>query len=173
MDNIAVLIPAFNEAPSIAKVLKALPSSVTEVVVIDNGSSDQTSEIAKKSGATVLYETQKGYGYACLKGMEYLENNPPELVVFLDGDYSDYPEELDQLVAPLQKAGIDFVLGARVKSLREKGSLTPQQHFGNWLACLLMRWLTTVDLPTWVPLEPFVGKHFKVLKCKTKLMVGQ
>lgn len=141
MDNIAVLIPAFNEAPSIAKVLKALPSSVTEVVVIDNGSSDQTSEIAKKSGATVLYETQKGYGYACLKGMEYLENNPPELVVFLDGDYSDYPEELDQLVAPLQKAGIDFVLGARVKSLREKGSLTPQQHFGNWLACLLMRWL--------------------------------
>ena len=141
MDNIAVLIPAFNEAPSIAKVLKALPSSVTEVVVIDNGSSDQTSEIAKKSGATVLYETQKGYGYACLKGMEYLENNPPELVVFLDGDYSDYPEELDQLVAPLQKAGIDFVLGARVKSLREKGSLTPQQYFGNWLACLLMRWL--------------------------------
>jgi len=89
----------------------------------------------------VLYEVRKGYGYACLKGMEYLENNPPELVVFLDGDYSDYPEELDQLIAPLQKDDVDFVLGARVKSLREKGSLTPQQLFGNWLACLLMCWL--------------------------------
>jgi glycosyltransferase involved in cell wall biosynthesis len=141
MNSIAVLIPTYNEAPSIAQVLKALPSSVTEVVVIDNGSSDQTTEIAKTNGATVLYEARKGYGYACLKGMEYLENNPPELVVFLDGDYSDHPEELDQLVAPLQKDDVDFVLGARVKSLREKGSLTPQQHFGNWLACLLMRWL--------------------------------
>ena len=141
MNSIAVLIPAFNEAPSIAQVLKALPSSFTEVVVIDNGSTDQTTEIAKTNGATVLYEARKGYGYACLKGMEYLENNPPELVVFLDGDYSDHPEELDQLVAPLQKDDVDFVLGARVKSLREKGSLTPQQLFGNWLACLLMSWL--------------------------------
>lgn len=141
MNNVAVLIPAYNEAPSIAQVLKALPDSVTEVVVIDNDSNDQTTEIAKKNGATVLYEVRKGYGYACLKGMEYLENNPPELVVFLDGDYSDYPEELDQLIAPLRKEDVDFVLGARVKSLREKGSLTPQQLFGNWLACLLMSWL--------------------------------
>ena len=116
MNSIAVLIPAYNEAPSIAQVLKALPSNVTEVVVIDNGSSDQTTEIAKTNGATVLYEARKGYGYACLKGMEYLENNPPELVVFLDGDYSDYPEELDQLVAPLQNDDVDFVLGATIRS---------------------------------------------------------
>ena len=139
--KIIVIIPAYNEAQSIGLVLAEIPSVVSEVIVVNNRSTDETAAVAKKAGATVLTENKMGYGHACLKGMEYLENNPPELVVFLDGDYSDYPEELDQLVAPLQKDDVDFVLGARVKSLREKGSLTPQQHFGNWLACLLMRWL--------------------------------
>jgi hypothetical protein len=88
-----------------------------------------------------VQESRKGYGYACLKGMEHLAKNPPEIVVFLDGDYSDFPEELDQIVAPIQAKTVDFALGARVKTLRESGSLTPQQVFGNGLACLLMRWL--------------------------------
>ena len=141
MDSIVVLIPAFNEAPSIAQVIKALPSSVAEVIVIDNGSTDRTAEIAKANGATVLFEARKGYGYACLKGMEYLNTNPADLVVFLDGDFSDFPQELNLLCAPLLEGKVDFVLGARVRSLREKGSLTHQQQFGNGLACFLMRWL--------------------------------
>ena len=118
MNSIAVLIPAFNEAPSIGHVLKALPKSVSEVIVIDNGSTDETAAVAKKHSATVLQETRKGYGYACLKGMEHLAKNPPEIVVFLDGDYSDFPEELDQIVAPIQAKTVAFALGARVKTLR-------------------------------------------------------
>ena len=141
MNSIAVLIPAFNEALSIGHVLKALPKSVSEVIVVDNGSTDETAAIAKNHSATVVQESRKGYGYACLKGMEHLAKNPPEIVVFLDGDYSDFPEELDQIVAPIQAKTVDFALGARVKTLRESGSLTPQQVFGNGLACLLMRWL--------------------------------
>ena len=141
MNSIAVLIPAFNEALSIGHVLKALPKSVSEVIVVDNGSTDETAAIAKNHSATVVQESRKGYGYACLKGMEHLAKNPPEIVVFLDGDYSDFPEELDQIVAPIQAKTVDFALGARVKTLRESGSLTPKQIFGNGLACLLMGWL--------------------------------
>jgi glycosyltransferase involved in cell wall biosynthesis len=89
----------------------------------------------------VLHEKQKGYGYACLKGIAHLQEDPPEIVVFLDGDYSDYPEDLDQLVDPIIEGTVLFCLGARDKKLREPGALTPQQVFGNALACLLMRWL--------------------------------
>jgi glycosyltransferase involved in cell wall biosynthesis len=161
MNTIVVLIPAFNEAPSIAHVLKALPTRVTEVVVIDNGSTDQTAAIAEAHGATVLFEARKGYGYACLKGMEYLEKKPPEGVVFLDGDYADFPEELDQLVAPLDSGEVEFVLGARVKALREKGALTPQQQFGNGLACFLMRWLYG---SRFTDLGPFRAIRWKTLQ---------
>src|SRR5690606_21335914 len=96
MTNIVVIIPAYNEAASIAKVIHDIPSLVTEIIVVNNNSSDGTEIIAKKAGATVLTEKRKGYGYACLKGMDYLENQltKPDIVVFLDGDYSDYPEDL-------------------------------------------------------------------------------
>ena len=161
MDSIVVLIPAFNEAPSIAQVIKALPSSVAEVIVIDNGSTDRTAEIAKANGATVLFEARKGYGYACLKGMEYLNTNPADLVVFLDGDFSDFPQELNLLCAPLLEGKVDFVLGARVRSLREKGSLTPQQQFGNGLACFLMRWLYG---SRFTDLGPFRAIRWKTLQ---------
>jgi glycosyltransferase involved in cell wall biosynthesis len=141
MKSIAVLIPAYNEELSIGRVLEALPKRVQEVIVIDNGSTDNTALIAKNKGATVLCENRRGYGYSCLKGVDYLKQNPPEIVVFLDGDYSDFPEELDQLTAPLEAGKVFFCLGARTKALREPGSLTPQQIFGNALACRLMRWL--------------------------------
>src|SRR6056300_901777 len=130
MTRIAVLIPAFNEALSIGQVIAAIPKSVEEVIVIDNNSSDETAT-----------EARKGYGYACLKGMAYLEKKPPEIIVFLDGDYSDFPEELDKIVSPILEGKVNFTLGSRVKSLREIGSLTPQQIFGNALACFLMRLL--------------------------------
>ena len=140
MTSIGVIIPAYNEAAAIAKVIAELPPQVNEVVVVDNNSTDSTASIAKAAGATVLSEKRKGYGYACLKGLDYFrKNTPPDIVVFLDGDYSDYPEELTHLIAPITSNKVDFVVGARVKEKREQGALTPQQIFGNWLACFLMK----------------------------------
>ena len=141
MTKIAVIIPAFNEARSIGKVVAAVPKSVAQVIVADNASTDATAKIAREQGAVVIHEKKKGYGYACLKGMAFLEDDPPEIVVFLDGDYSDYPEDLETLVDPILKGAVVFSLGARGKKLRERGALTPQQVFGNGLACFLMRWL--------------------------------
>ncbi|WP_405384366.1 glycosyltransferase family 2 protein [Maribacter sp. LLG6340-A2] len=141
MPDIKVIIPAFNEADSIAHVINELPKTVSEVIVVNNNSSDHTVKNATAAGATVLTEERKGYGYACLKGLEYVATleQQPYIIVFIDGDYSDYPEELDKIVAPILQNDIDFVVGARKKSLREEGSMTPQQVFGNWLATFLMR----------------------------------
>lgn len=141
MTKIAVIIPAFNEARSIGQVVAALPKKVDQIIVADNASTDATAKIAREHGAVVVHEKKKGYGYACLKGMAFLEDDPPEIVVFLDGDYSDYPEDLETLVDPILKGTVVFSLGARDKKLRERGALTPQQVFGNGLACFLMRWL--------------------------------
>jgi len=141
MSIIKVIIPAYNEQDSIASVLAEIPSVVSEVIVVNNNSTDNTVAVAENAGATVLTETRKGYGYACLKGMAYIasQNIKPDILVFLDGDYSDYPEELTKIIAPILHENIDFVVGARVSELREKDSVTPQQIFGNWLACTLMR----------------------------------
>ncbi|MDA9316999.1 glycosyltransferase family 2 protein [Polaribacter sp.] len=138
---IKVIIPAYNEQDSIANVVNDIPKIVDEVIVISNNSTDNTAVNAKNAGATVLHENRKGYGYACLKGMDYIENQEtkPEIVVFLDGDYSDYPEQLIALTNPIIHKNIDFVLGARVKEQREYGAMTPQQIFGNWLATSLMK----------------------------------
>ncbi len=138
---ICVIIPAYNEEASIGKVIKAIPKIVSEVIVVSNNSSDNTETVAKKAGATVLIEKNKGYGYACLKGIKYIseKEKKPDIVVFLDGDYSDYPEELTKIITPITENNLDFVVGARVKHLREKGSMTLPQIFGNWLATTLMR----------------------------------
>lgn len=141
MQKIKVIIPAFNEENAIAKVIAEIPPFVDEIIVVSNNSSDKTEEVAKNAGATVLSESRKGYGYACLKGLEYIEQQEikPDIIVFLDGDYSDYPEELSHLIKPIMQHHVDFVIGARVKHLREKGAMTPQQIFGNWLATFLMK----------------------------------
>lgn len=139
--SIAVIIPAFNEQQSIDKVIAEIPAMVSTIVVVNNGSTDRTAEVAQQAGAEVLYEPKKGYGFACLKGLAHLAKTPPDIVVFLDGDYSDYPEELELLTQPIVAGRVDFVLGARHLAGREKGALTPQQIFGNALACSLMRWL--------------------------------
>ena len=138
---IKVIIPAYNEQNSIAKVINDIPKIVDEVIVINNNSTDNTGINARKAGATVLIERRKGYGYACLKGMDYIakQKTKPEIVVFLDGDYSDYPEQLTAIIDPIIKDNIDFVIGSRVKELREDGAMTPQQIFGNWLATSLMK----------------------------------
>ncbi len=141
MPVIKVIIPAYNEEDSIAKVINDIPKSVDEVIVISNNSTDNTELNAKNAGATVLVELKKGYGYACLKGMDYIyqQKNKPDIIVFLDGDYSDYPEELTEIVQPIIEENIDFVVGARTKELREEGSMTTPQIFGNWLATSLMK----------------------------------
>jgi glycosyltransferase involved in cell wall biosynthesis len=141
MTNIKVVIPAYNEENSIAHVIREIPSFTNEVIVVNNNSTDRTAEVAVSEGATVLTEVKMGYGYACLKGLDYISKQPvkPDIVVFLDGDYSDYPEELTKLVQPIIKDNIDLVIGARVKELREKHAMTPQQIFGNWLATSLMK----------------------------------
>ena len=141
MADIKVIIPAINEEDSIGLVVSEIPDHVSEIVVVDNGSQDDTFANAKKAGATVITENRKGYGFACLKGLNYISerSKTPDIIVFIDGDYSDYPEELDKIVAPILENDIDFVVGARKKSLREPGSMTPQQVFGNRLATFLMR----------------------------------
>ena len=141
--KIKIIIPAYNEEESIANVINDIPTIVDEIIVISNNSTDKTEVNATKAGATVLKESRKGYGYACLKGMEYISNleisQQPDIIVFLDGDYSDYPAQLTELIAPIIDDNIDFVIGSRVKELRETGSMTPQQVFGNWLATFLMK----------------------------------
>lgn len=137
---IRVIIPAYNEADSIPLVIKDIPDIVTEVIVVSNNSNDDTVLNAQQAGATVLEEHKRGYGYACLKGMDYVAQleQQTDIIVFLDGDYSDYPEQLTELVAPIIQDDVDIVIGARIKSLRESGSMTGPQIFGNWLATSLM-----------------------------------
>lgn len=138
---IKVIIPAFNEAESIAYVIQDIPDFVQEVIVVSNNSTDATVDNARIAGATVLKEPRKGYGYACLKGMDYIQfqGEKPEIIVFLDGDYSDYPQELTEIVRPILEEDFDLVIGSRVKKWRENGAMTLPQVFGNWLATSLMR----------------------------------
>ena len=166
MPNIKVIIPAYNEADSIAHVVNDIPDIVNEIIVVSNNSNDDTEINAKNAGATVLTERNKGYGYACLKGINYVSNQPQkaDIIVFLDGDYSDYPEELTKIIEPIIKDNIDFVVGARVKSLREKGSMTIPQIFGNWLATTLMALFFSAKF---TDLGPFRAiKYNKLLQLK-------
>ncbi|CAN1555213.1 dolichyl-phosphate beta-D-mannosyltransferase [Spirosomataceae bacterium] len=139
--KIRVIIPAYNEQESIGKVIAEIPEIVSEIIVVSNNSSDNTELVAKKAGATVLRENQKGYGYACLLGLDHIAKTATDtdIVVFLDGDYSDYPEELLILIRPIVENEMDIVIGARVANLRLPNSMTPQQVFGNWLATFLMK----------------------------------
>ncbi len=140
--KIVVIIPAYNEENSIAKVIRDVPAGLAaEVVVVNNNSNDATDINARNAGATVLHEERPGYGYACLKGLQYIKqlHPAPDIVVFIDADYSDQPEEMPMLVQPIAEAGMDMVIGSRALGKREKGSMTVQQVFGNWLATGLLR----------------------------------
>ncbi|MGB1448540.1 MAG: glycosyltransferase family 2 protein [Flavobacteriaceae bacterium] len=170
MSIIKVIIPAFNEEASIGKVIAEVPSIVEEIVVVNNHSTDATARVASMAGATVLLEEKKGYGHACLKGIDYLSTagKTPDILVFLDGDYSDYPEELTTVIQPIVDGKADFVVGARVKSLREKGSLTPQQVVGNGLACFLMRVLYGSRFTDLGPFRAIKWETLERLKMKDK-----
>jgi glycosyltransferase involved in cell wall biosynthesis len=139
---VSVIIPTLNEEAGIAKVLDALPrEGVREILVVDNGSTDGTAGIAHARGARVIHEAVRGYGRACLAGIAAAGANPPEIVVFLDGDYSDDPGEMPLLVAPILRGGADLVIGSRALGERDRGALLPQALIGNWIATTLIRLL--------------------------------
>ena len=135
--SISVIIPVLNEAPSIGHVLDAIPEWVDDVIVADNDSDDGTPDIAREHGARVVTERRRGYGSACLRGIAELD--APDIVVFLDGDFSDYPEQMERLVDPIIHAKAQMVIGSRVRGNAQRGALTPQARFGNWLATRLIR----------------------------------
>ncbi|MDN3202710.1 glycosyltransferase family 2 protein [Algoriphagus sediminis] len=140
---IDVIIPAFNEEKSIPKVIAEIPDLVRHIVVANNNSQDRTSEVAEEAGAKVVFEEQKGYGKACLTAMDWIkgQNPQPDIVVFLDGDYSDYPWQMTDLIKPIQENDFDLVIGSRSLGKKESGSMTIPQVFGNWLATKLMRFI--------------------------------
>lgn len=139
VSRILVIIPAFNEARAIGKVVDDIPEGLAdEVVVVNNASTDETEQNARAAGATVLREPRPGYGWACLRGIDYARERRPDIVVFLDGDYSDHPEEMTRLVDPILNDEADFVVGSRMRGEREPGALPPQALVGNRLACWLM-----------------------------------
>lgn len=135
--QIAVIIPALDEEHAIGRVLDDIPTFVDRRVVVDNGSRDRTAEVARRHGASVVVEAERGYGAACLAGIASVPD--ADVVVFMDGDHSDHGAEMIALVGPIVGGETDFVLGSRVLGAREVGSLTPQQMFGNWLATSLIR----------------------------------
>ena len=143
--KVSVIIPVLNEENAIAKVINDIPKTAhsgkitrQEIIVVDNGCTDNTAAIAKRNGARVVTEPQRGYGYACLAGIAALATQPPDIVVFLDGDYSDYPTDMPQLLQPILENRAALVIGARTQG-DAKEALLPQARFGNWLACFLIR----------------------------------
>ncbi len=162
--KVDVIIPALNEEEAIVKVINDIPKLlVRDIIVVDNGSKDATAARAREAGATVLRQPERGYGNACLMGLEYIsaKTDKPDIVGFIDGDYSDYPEELTELVAGIVEDGYDMVLGSRVLGEREQGSLTPQQRFGNWLSTKMIAVLFGVK---YTDLGPFRVIRYNKLK---------
>ena len=163
--KVVVIIPAYNEENSVGKVIAEIPKHIVdEVIVVNNNSNDDTRINAANAGAIVIDETKQGYGNACLKGIAYIEflETKPEIIVFIDADYSDFPEEIAALIKPILEDKMDMIIGSRALGNREKGSMTPQQLFGNWLATTLIRLFYGVK---YTDLGPFRAiKYSKLLE---------
>lgn len=156
-----VIIPAFNEARAIASVIGDIPPDlVHEVVVVNNASTDETETHAREAGATVLREDRRGYGWACLRGIAYARSRNPDIIVFLDGDYSDHPDEMADVVGPILRGSADFVIGSRMTGSRERGAMFPQAIWGNRLACFLIRLIWSAR---YTDLGPFRAIRFASL----------
>ena len=157
--RISIIIPAFNEESSIGLVLDALPQDkIHEIIVVNNNSNDDTARVATEHGARVVEEPRKGYGSACLKGIDELD--APDIVVFLDGDFSDFPEEIVELVNPIEKGDADFVLGSRMILPESRRALLPQALYGNRLAVFLIKLFFNYSF---TDLGPFRAIRYKSL----------
>jgi glycosyltransferase involved in cell wall biosynthesis len=165
-----VIIPAFNESQSIGKVIDHIPDLVSEIIVVDNASTDNTGAIAKEKGAIVLRENRKGYGYSCLKGINYIKEkaDKKDVIVFLDGDYSDYPGEIELLVSPIISSDVDLVIGSRVLGQRQKGSMLFQQIAGNWLATTLIKLFYNAHFTDLGPFRAITWDALELIDMKDK-----
>jgi glycosyltransferase involved in cell wall biosynthesis len=165
---IDVLIPAYNEENSVGKVIQDIPKVVRHIVVVNNNSNDQTRTVAEDAGGIVLDEPQQGYGKACLTGISFIDSldEAPDVLVFLDADYSDFPQELALLIEPIIHEDFDMVIGSRAKGNREAGSMTIPQVFGNWLATTLMRYIYKVDYSDLGPFRAIKWLKLKELRMK-------
>jgi len=171
-NKILVIIPAYNEEESIGEVINDIPKElVSEIVVVNNNSTDKTTTNAESAGATVVNEMQMGYGYACLKGIKYAENlgenERPDIIVFLDGDYSDYPEDIRGLIKPIIEDDIDMVIGSRTLGNAEKGALLPQQILGNWLATTLISFLYGLKFTDLGPFRAIKFNKLEIYRSRT------
>lgn len=171
--TIDVIIPAYNEQDSIGNVLKDIPKElVREIIVCNNASTDNTKSVALQNGATVVDQPLKGYGNACLKGIGHIKAKPkneqPDIVVFLDGDYSDHPEEMTKLVAPILDNDMDMVIGSRALGQMESGAMMPQQIFGNWLATNLIRLFYSYDFTDLGPFRAIKWNQLVALDMQDK-----
>jgi len=162
MTVVDVIIPALNEQAALPHVLREIPRPpVRRIIVADNGSTDRTADVARESGAEVVHEPERGYGAACLKAMAHLAADPPDIVVFLDGDYSDHPNELPSLVDPIAAGDADMVIGSRARGQQERGALSPQQRVGNVIACTALRLFYDVH---YTDLGPFRAIRWETLQ---------
>ncbi|WP_017258227.1 glycosyltransferase family 2 protein [Pedobacter arcticus] len=169
--NIYVIIPAYNEEKSIAKVINDIPKSIVkEVIVGNNNSKDNTQLEAENAGATVVFAPIAGYGNACLKGIEYLKAKakPQDIIVFLDGDYSDYPDEIPKIIAPIDNREADLVIGSRALGVKQSGSMTLPQEFGNWLATHLMDWFYKVKFTDLGPFRAVSWHNLMLINMQDK-----
>ncbi len=169
--DINVIIPAFNEENGVGSVVSEIPKElVSEIIVVNNASTDDTEKAALNAGATVLIEEVKGYGRACLKGIDYVKNKnqKPDIIVFIDADYSDYPAEMTKLVQPITEQSADLVIGSRALGQKEKGSMTPQQIFGNWLATTLLKLFYNVKFTDLGPFRAITYESLLALDMQDK-----
>ena len=156
------MIPALDEESALPHVLREIPRPpVRRIVVADNGSTDRTAAVASEHGAEVVFESERGYGAACLRALVHLAQDPPDIVVFLDGDYSDHPTELPVVVEPIVRNQAELVIGSRATGVAERGALSPQQRLGNAIACRVLRLFYGVE---YSDLGPFRAIRWETLQ---------
>jgi glycosyltransferase involved in cell wall biosynthesis len=164
--SVGVIIPALNEEQAIGKVISCIPDWVDRIVVVDNGSTDRTSAVARSAGSLVVSESSQGYGGACQAGLRHASDL--DVIVFLDGDYSDYPEDMSALVGPIVAKECDMVIGSRVLNGLPAGALAPQQRFGNWLACTLLRLIWGVRFTDLGPFRAITRKSLEKMEVQDR-----